>query len=166
MTTTINLNFGSRLMVGGFVLNNALTNFSSSPRAGEAAPNRMQAGKRPVTSMAPTSVFDRSGQPVAVGGSAGGGQIVDYISVSLVEMLANQRSPSEALAQGHVSTAMRGKLQLEQGSRAAAQAGALAAKGHDVEVVPMVSGLGFLLRRDAGWLGGADPRRDGVAQGR
>jgi gamma-glutamyltranspeptidase/glutathione hydrolase len=41
----------------------------------------------------------------------------------------------------------------------------LAAKGHDVEIVPMTSGLGFLLRRDAGWIGAADPRRDGVALG-
>lgn len=166
MTTTTNLNFGSRLLVNGFMLNNALTNFSAPPSAGQAAPNRMQAGKRPVTSMAPTIVFDRSGQPVLVGGSAGGGQIVDYISQSLIEMLANQRSPAQALARGHVSSAVRGKLQLEIGSTAAAQAAALAAKGHAVDVVPLTSGLGFLLRRDDGWLGAADPRRDGVAQGR
>jgi gamma-glutamyltranspeptidase/glutathione hydrolase len=166
MTTTINLNFGSHLMVDGFVLNNALTNFSSAPRSGEAAPNRMQGGKRPVTSMAPTIVFDKSGQPIVVGGSAGGGQIVDYICTSLVEMLANQRSPAEAVSKGHVSTASRGKLQLEKGSAAAAQAVSLAAKGHHIEIVPMVSGLGFLKRRDTGWIGAADPRRDGVALGR
>lgn len=166
MTTTINLNFGSRLMAGGFVLNNALTNFSAPPRVGEVAPNRMQAGKRPVTSMAPTIVFDASGKPVVVGGSAGGGQIVDYISASLIEMLANQRSPAEALARGHVSTAIRGKLQLEKGSAAATLAAALSAKGHEVDVVSMTSGLGFLQRREQGWLGAADPRRDGVAQGR
>lgn len=166
MTTTINLNFGSRLMVNGFVLNNALTNFTGVPRADQAAPNRMQAGKRPVTSMAPTIVFDQSGKPLAVGGSAGGGQIVDYISASLVEMLANQRTPAEALARGHVSTAVRGKLQLEKGTTAESQAAALTAKGHAVEVIPMSSGLGFLLRRDGGWLGAADPRRDGVAEGR
>ena len=165
MTTTTNLNFGSRLMVDGFVLNNAMTNFSTAPGTGQGAPNRMQAGKRPVTSMAPTIVFDRSGKPVVVGGSAGGGQIVDYITASLVEMLANQRSPAEALARGHVSTAVRGKLQLEKGSSAASQAAALAAKGHELDVVPMTSGLGFLMRRDEGWLGAADPRRDGVALG-
>lgn len=165
MTTTINLNFGSRLMTGGFVLNNALTNFTAAPRAGQPAPNRMQAGKRPVTSMAPTIVFDRAGNPVVVGGSAGGGQIVDYIGASLVEMLANGRTPAEALARGHVSTAVRGKLQLEKDTPAAAQAAALKAKGHDVDVVPMISGLGFLMRKDHGWLGAADPRRDGVALG-
>jgi len=166
MTTTNNLNFGSRLMFNGVVLNNGLTNFSAAPRAGQAGPNRMQGGKRPVTSMAPLIVFDRAGKPVVIGGSAGGGQIVDYISASLVEMLANQRTPAEALARGHVSTAVRGKLQLEQGTSAAAQAAALTARGHTVEVVPMISGLGFLMRHDGGWLGAADPRRDGIAQGR
>ncbi len=166
MTTTINLNFGSRLMINGFVLNNALTNFSTPTRASAVGPNGMQAGKRPVTSMAPTIVFNAAGQPVVVGGSAGGGQIVDYIGASLIEMLANQRSPAEALARGHVSTAVAGKLQLEKGSTAATQAAALRAKGHEVDIVPMTSGLGFLLRREQGWLGAADPRRDGVAQGR
>jgi gamma-glutamyltranspeptidase/glutathione hydrolase len=166
MTTTINLNFGSRLMVNGFVLNDAMTNFTTAPRPGEAAPNRMEPRKRPVTSMAPVIVFDRSGAPVVVGGSAGGGQIVDYITVSLVEMLANQRTPAQALARGHVSTAQRGKLQLERGTSAASQADALKANGHEVEVAPLASGLGFLMRRNDGWIGAADPRRDGVALGR
>lgn len=119
----------------------------------------------PLATRAALKMFDASGKPVVVGGSAGGGQIVDYISASLIEMLANQRSPAEALARGHVSTANRGKLQLEKGSAAATQAAALSAKGHEVDVVPMTSGLGFLLRREQGWLGAADPRRDGTAQG-
>ena len=165
MTTTINLNFGSRLMVDGFVLNNAMTNFSAPPRDGQAAPNRVQPGKRPVTSMAPTIVFDASGQPVVVGGSAGGGQIVDYISQSLVEMLANGRTPAQALARGHVSSAIRGKVQLEAKTSAATLAPALSAKGHDTALVPLPSGLGFLMRSGDGWIGAADPRRDGVAQG-
>jgi gamma-glutamyltranspeptidase/glutathione hydrolase len=125
----------------------------------------MEGGKRPVTSMAPTIVFDAQGRPVVVGGSAGGGQIVDYIGQSLVEMLANGRTPAEALARGHVSTAVRGKLQLEAGSPSARLAPALATRGHDTAVVPMTSGLGFLKRNGNGWLGAADPRRDGVALG-
>ncbi|MGZ5785502.1 MAG: gamma-glutamyltransferase family protein [Ramlibacter sp.] len=164
MTTTINLNFGSRLMVDGFVLNDAMTNFAPAPDA--ANPNRMQPRKRPVTSMAPVIVFDTAGAPVVVGGSAGGGQIVDYISESLVEMLGNQRTPVEAIARGHVSTAIRGKLQLERGTPAAAQAEALKAMGHDVDLAALPSGLGFLKRVEGGWLGAADPSRDGIAQGR
>jgi gamma-glutamyltranspeptidase/glutathione hydrolase len=165
ITTTINLNFGSRLMVDGFVLNNALTNFSAAPKPGETIANQMAPRKRPVTSMAPTIVFDRDGLPVVVGGSAGGGPIVDYIAMSLIEMLANGRTPAEALARGHVTTATPGKVQLEKGTGAAALAPALAAKGHAVEETALLSGLGFLKRTREGWIGAADPRRDGVAMG-
>jgi gamma-glutamyltranspeptidase/glutathione hydrolase len=165
ITTTINLNFGSRLAADGFVLNNAMTNFSAAPKPGETIANQMAPGKRPATSMAPTIVFDAAGQPVVVGGSAGGGPIVDYIASSLVEMLANGRTPREALAAGHVTTAVAGKVQLEKGTPAEALAPALAARGHAVEIVPLLSGLGFLKRTPEGWIGAADPRRDGEALG-
>ncbi|MBX3714750.1 MAG: gamma-glutamyltransferase family protein [Burkholderiales bacterium] len=165
ITTTTNLNFGSRLLVDGFMLNNALTNFSAAPRPGTTIANQMAPRKRPVTSMAPTIVFDRDGRPVVVGGSAGGGPIVDYIASSLIEMLANGRTPAEALARGHLSTAAPGKVQLEKGTAATRLAPALAARGHAVEEVPLVSGLGFLKRTASGWIGAADPRRDGVALG-
>jgi gamma-glutamyltranspeptidase / glutathione hydrolase len=118
MTTTINLNFGSRLMVDGYVLNNALINFSAAPKPGQRLANQMAPGKRPVSAMAPTIVFDTQGRPVAAGGSAGGGYIVDYIAASLIEMLANRRTPAEALARGHVSTAAQGRLRLEWGTPA------------------------------------------------
>ncbi len=165
VTTTINLNFGSRLAVEGFVLNNSLITFSAAPKAGEVVPNRMQPRKRPGSAMSPTIVFDAAGRPVAVGGSAGGGPIVDYIATSLIEMLANGRTPREALAAGHVTTAVAGKVQLEKGTPAAALAPALAARGHSVDIVPLVSGLGFLKRTPEGWIGAADPRRDGEARG-
>ncbi|MCE2658638.1 MAG: gamma-glutamyltransferase family protein [Rubrivivax sp.] len=165
-TTTINLNFGARLRVDGYVLNNALTNFSGAPEAGRTNPNQMAPGKRPVTSMSPLVVFDAAGQPVVAGGSAGGGQIVDYIARSLIEMLWLGRSPAQVLAAGHVTTALAPRVQLEAGTPRAELAAALRARGHDVAVEPTVSGAGFVLRVPGGWLGAADPRRDGAALGR
>ncbi len=165
ITTTTNLNFGSRILVDGYVPNNAMTNFTGLPRAGQAAPNKMEPGKRPVTSMAPVIVFDKEGKPMLVGGSAGGLQIVDYITGSLIEMLANQRTPAQALARGNISTAVVDKVQLEKDTPAAALAPALTARGHTVEIVPLPSGQGFLMRTGDGWIGAADPRRDGVAMG-
>lgn len=165
ITTTINLNFGSRIVVDGFVLNNALINFSSAPPPGSRRANQMAPGKRPISSMAPTIVFDARGRPVVVGGAAGGGYIVDYIARALVEMLANDLTPQQALTAGHVSTANPGKLRLESGTSREKMASALRALGHDVEVLPMKSGLAFLKRTPQGWLGAADPRRDGVAEG-
>jgi len=165
VTTTNNLNFGARLMVDGFVLNNAMTNFSAAPRAGETLANQMAPRKRPVTSMAPTIVFDAQGRPVLAGGAAGGGPIVDYVATALIEMLANGRSPAQTLGLGHVSVALPGKVQLEAGTPAAALAPALAARGHDVEQVALNSGAAFIRLGPAGWTGAADPRRDGVAAG-
>ncbi|MDP1902492.1 MAG: gamma-glutamyltransferase [Rubrivivax sp.] len=163
VTTTINLNFGSWLTVGGFVLNNAMTNFAPAPPPGQTCANQMAPGKRPVTSMTPTIVFDERNVPVVVGGSAGGGQIVDYVAASLIEMLAAGRSPAQALSRGHVSSAVAGTVQLEQGTGAQALAAALQAKGHRVSVTEMKSGLAFLKREGALWVGAADPRRDGSA---
>ena len=164
-TTTINLNFGARLRVDGYVLNNALTNFGPAPAAGQTAANQMAPGKRPVTSMAPLVVLDADGQPVVAGGSAGGGQIVDYIARALVELLWMDHHPAQALAGGHVTTALAPRIQLEAGTPRAALAGPLRAMGHEVVVEPTVSGAAFLRRVPGGWIGAADPRRDGVALG-
>jgi gamma-glutamyltranspeptidase/glutathione hydrolase len=165
MTTTINLNFGARLRVDGYVLNNALTNFGPATERGEPAANRMAAGKRPVTSMAPVIVFDAQGRVLLAGGSAGGGPIVDYVARNLLEMLWLGRTPAQALAGGHVTTATAPRVQLEAGTPRAALAGALRERGHEVSVNPLPSGAGFLRLVGDGWLGGADPRRDGVALG-
>lgn len=165
-TTTINLNFGSRLRVDGYVLNNALTNFGPAPDAGRTHPNQMGPGKRPVTSMSPLVVFDAAGQPVLAGGSAGGGQIVDYIARALIEMLWLERDPAAVLAAGHVTTALAPRVQLEAGTARAGLATGLRALGHDVVVEATVSGAGFIRRVPGGWVGAADPRRDGVALGR
>jgi gamma-glutamyltranspeptidase / glutathione hydrolase len=164
-TTTINLNFGARLRVDGYVLNNALTNFSAAPPPGQTLANQMAPGKRPVTSMAPVVVFDAAGQPVLAGGSAGGGQIVDYIARALWEQLWLGHSPAQVLAGGHVTTALAPRIQLEAGTPRAALAEPLRALGHEVVVEPTISGAGFVRKLPAGWVGAADPRRDGVALG-
>ena len=166
MTTTINLNFGSRLRVDGYVLNNAMTNFASEPGRGRVVANQMAPLKRPVTSMSPLVVFDAAGRPLMAGGSAGGGQIVDYIVRNLIEMLWLGRTPAHALAGGHVTTALAPRIQFEAGTARAALAEPLKALGHEVVVEPTVSGAAFLRRHGDGWIGGADPRRDGSASGR
>lgn len=166
LTTTINLNFGSQLIAGGMaagiVLNNAMTNFSSAPQPGQTRPNRLQPGKRPASAMTPTIVFDAQGEPVIVGGSAGGAPIVEYVAQALGTMLSRGLGPAEALATGHVSAGPQG-VQLERGQAVASHAPALRALGHKVSAAELRSGLGFARRGAAGWTGAADPRRDGVA---
>jgi gamma-glutamyltranspeptidase/glutathione hydrolase len=118
-----------------------------------------------VTALAPTIVFDRDGRPVTIGGAAGGSAIPDYVAAALIEMLGNDRTPAEALARGHLSPAAApGKVRLETKTAATKLAPTLRARGHDVEEGILLSGLAFLKRTPGGWIGAADPRRDGVAQ--
>lgn len=166
ITTTNNLNFGARLAYGGVVLNNALTNFAAAPRPGERLANQMAPRKRPITSMAPTIAFDDSGRPILAGGSAGGGPIVDYVAAGLIDMLANGRTPEQALARPHLTTATPGRVQLEAGRGLDMLAANLATRGHVVEHVNLNSGQAFIRLTSAGWVGAADPRRDGQAQSR
>jgi gamma-glutamyltranspeptidase/glutathione hydrolase len=163
MTTTINLGFGARLMVDGFVLNDVLVNFARAPRTGETLANAMAPHKRPYTSVAPAIVFDASGQVVAAGGSAGGGLIPDYVSEGWIDLLANGATPTQAVARGHFSTATPAKVVLERGTAAERLEPALRAQGYNVEVGPTLSGAGYIKREGAGWIGAADQRRGGNA---
>ena len=166
MTTTINVNFGSWLMVDGFVLNNAMTNFAL-PAEGGCRANAPVGGKRPETAMAPIIATDRNGTVVLIGGSAGAGDIVDYVAQAVLELLAG-RAPAEVLDEGHVSTAKApypdsaGLVELEQGRAVAQLAEPLRALGHKVRIGPLQSGMAFLARRGPRWEGAADPRRDGA----
>ncbi|MBT5109775.1 MAG: gamma-glutamyltransferase, partial [Rhodospirillaceae bacterium] len=87
MTTTIESGFGSRVMVRGFLLNNELTDFDRQPvRDGRLVANRIEGGKRPRSSMAPTIVF-KDGAPVLLIGSPGGSRIITYVAKSIVAIL-------------------------------------------------------------------------------
>ncbi|WP_374444167.1 gamma-glutamyltransferase family protein [Stella sp.] len=165
MTTTINLYFGSGIAVGGFFLNNALTNFASqAERDGRPAVNRMAAGKRPYTSMAPTIVFDADDRPVLAIGAAGGARIPSYIAQAGLGVLAWKQDLATALAQPHWHNA-NGPSELEQDSPAAGLTEALRSMGHEAKTAVTQSGLAGIARTPSGWVGAADPRRDGAAVG-
>ena len=165
MTSTINVNFGSWLTVGGFFLNDAMTNFSQPSDDGCSA-NAPAGGKRAETAMAPVIARDATASVVLVGGSAGAGEIVDYVAQAVIELLAG-KAPAVALDDGHVSTARSpyqptaGVVELEFGRAISQLSGPLTAMGHSIKVVPMQSGTAFIVRRHGGWQGAADPRRDG-----
>lgn len=163
MTTTINLYFGSGIAVGGFFLNNALINFASqAERGGKPAVNRMAPGKRPYTSMAPTIVFAADGRPTLAVGAAGGVRIPSYIAQAELGVLAWKQDIATALAQPHWHNA-NGPSELEDDTAALRLAEALGALGHEIKPSTMQSGLAGIQRTPAGWVGAADPRRDGAA---
>jgi len=163
MTTTIENGFGSRLFVRGFLLNNELTDFSFRTHD-EGAPiaNRVEPGKRPRSSMAPTIVL-RDGKPELVIGSPGGSRIIGYVAQAIVAHLDWGMDVQEAVAQPHAVNRF-GTYDLEAGTAAADLAGALAAMGYEVDIRELNSGLHAIAVGD-GLQGGADPRREGIALG-
>ncbi|MHA1538236.1 MAG: gamma-glutamyltransferase, partial [Alphaproteobacteria bacterium] len=166
MTTSIEFAFGSRRMVGGFLLNNQLTDFSfRGKRGGRAVANRVAPGKRPRSSMAPTMVFDREGKLILVLGSPGGSRIIGYVARTLVAMLDWGLDIQAAISLGHLQSRNGGHVELEKGTGMEALAGPLRGLGHQTRVTPMNSGLHAIQITKTGLIGGADPRREGVALG-
>jgi gamma-glutamyltranspeptidase/glutathione hydrolase len=166
MTTTVESGFGSRLMVGGFLLNNELTDFAFAPEdGGRPVANRVEGGKRPRSSMAPTMVFDAAGEPTLLIGSPGGSQIIGYVAQALVGALDWGMSPQQAVAMGHVLS-RNGPAELEAGTEAAALEAPLAARGQRVQVKALNSGLHAIGIADGRLTSGVDPRREGAARGR
>jgi gamma-glutamyltranspeptidase / glutathione hydrolase len=165
MTMTIETGFGSRVMVRGFLLNNELTDFSFRPsKDGRPIANRVQGGKRPRSSMAPTIVL-RDGKPVLLVGSPGGSRIISYVAQTLISVLDWGMRPQAAINVGHVVN-RNGATDLEAGTGAADLKDALIALGHEVRVRDLNSGLHAIqIRPDGTLLGGADPRREGVVLG-
>src|SRR3546814_5746381 len=73
MTSTVESIFGSQLVANGYVLNNELTDFTFAPeRNGKPVANRVEANKRPLSSMSPTIVYGPDGKVILALGSAGG----------------------------------------------------------------------------------------------
>jgi len=165
MTTTIETGFGSRVMAAGFLLNNELTDFSRAPEVdGKPVANRVEAGKRPRSTMAPTIVF-RNGAPMLLVGSPGGSRIIGYVTEAVLNVLDHEMPLAKALAAGHVSN-RNGRTDLEVGTDAADWADALSAMGHEVKAVDLNSGLAAILIHEDGRLeGAADPRREGIPLG-
>ena len=174
MTTTIEAVWGSRLMsdggtglAGGFVLNNELTDFSMLPSDAQGRPvaNRVQAGKRPRSSMSPSLVFDRrDGRVRMTVGSPGGAAIINYTAKTLIATQQWGLNAQQAIALPNFGT-YNGPTLLEAGRFPASTVEALRQLGHSVNEIPLPSGLQAIERTSTGWFGGADPRREGVVMG-
>jgi len=171
MTTTIESAFGSHIMVQGFLLNNEMTDFSFIPEEnGQKVANRVEPGKRPRSSMAPTLIFDRqSGEFLATVGSPGGSQIIEYVAKTTIGLLDWNLDPQSAINLPNFGS-RNGPTELERGQFSPALIQALKARGHEVNEIDMTSGTQAIVRaKDAqgnvSLAGGADPRREGEALG-
>lgn len=163
MTTTIENAFGSRLMVRGFLLNNELTDFSfRSHQDGAPIANRVEPGKRPRSSMAPTIVM-KDGAPVLAIGSPGGSRIIPYVAKTIIAYVDWGMDVQQAVAFPHAVNRF-GTYDLEAGTEMEALGPVLEEMGFAVSVRDLTSGLHAISIGD-GLKGGADPRREGIALG-
>ncbi|MBP0614484.1 gamma-glutamyltransferase [Jiella mangrovi] len=165
ITTTIENGFGSRLMTGGFLLNNELTDFSFETHDADGAviANAVAPGKRPRSSMAPTVVM-QDGKPVLAIGSPGGSRIIGYVAEALIAVLDWNMNVQEAASLPHLVNRF-GTYDVEAGTDAAKLAGPLSDLGFEVKEADLNSGIHAIAITPEGLEGGADPRREGVALG-
>ena len=191
-TTTVESAFGSFHMVDGFILNNQLTDFAAEPVGPDGTPvaNRIQPGKRPRSSMAPTLMFDQvptgRGPLYAVVGSPGGSLIIQFVVKTIVGMMDWDLDPQQAVSAVDFGAANSPKTNVggehpvidtsDNGDHDPLVQG-LRALGHQVDLADQSSGLSAILRDGSGgqersdsgivtsWLGGADPRREGLVMG-
>ncbi len=164
MTTTIESGFGSRLMTNGFLLNNELTDFSFKTHdAGAPVANRVEPGKRPRSSMAPTIVM-KDGKPLLAIGSPGGSQIIGYVAQALIAYIDWGMPVEQIVAQPHLINRF-GTYDIEAGTDAETFVEPLKALGYEVKAGEMSSGLHAIEITGSGLAGAADPRREGIAVG-
>lgn len=165
MTSSIEFMFGSGLMTDGFLLNNQLTDFSLNPSPNnQPALNRVEPNKRPRSAMSPTMVFDENNNLVMLLGSPGGSRIVSYVAQTIVGVLDWNLDIQQAINLPKV-TNRNDYTALEKNTLAASWEQPMTALGHKVRVIDLNSGLHGIQIKDGKLIGGADPRREGVAVG-
>ena len=187
MTTTVEAAFGSQRMAAGFILNNQLTDFSFQPRDSDGllVANAVGPNKRPRSSMAPVIVFNPEGEFLFTSGSPGGSSIIAYTAKTIVGILDWGLSPQDAIElpnviarNGRVAVEAKGLKdeisgEIDRGSPAEefglpdSLIKGLESRGHKVRRSKgEFSGIHIIYRDEDGKLiGGADPRREGVALG-
>lgn len=169
-TGTVQAPFGSFLLVRGVFLNNEMTDFAFVPeKEGKPVANRVQPGKRPRSSMSPALVFDAQGRFVLAVGSAGGSRIIAHTLKTIIAVLDWDMSPQRAIEYPNFFRSAQG-LAIEPGPMLDATKAGLEAMGHKLTVQKNVSGLQAIQARygadgSVTYIGGADPRREGIVLG-
>lgn len=163
MTSTVEGPFGSQLVAGGMFLNNELTDFTFAPeKDGAPVANRVEPGKRPLSSMAPTIVYDADGRILLALGSAGGKRIIMHVAKTLIGVLDWGLPAREAIALPNIYFGS-GAVLVEQGTALDTMRPALERLGRTVTAAQLGSKVNAVERTADGWRGAADPRSEGVA---
>jgi gamma-glutamyltranspeptidase/glutathione hydrolase len=175
LTTTLNTSFGSALVVSGagFLLNNEMDDFASKPGVANAyglvqgTANKIEPGKRMLSSMSPTIVCDAEGKPVMVVGAAGGSRIPTAVFQMISNVLDHGFDVGKAVGARRVHHQhLPDVVVVEAGALTHEAWDALGALGHKRNWAKWPIAVGpAIVRQGAEWTGAVDPRDSGLALG-
>ena len=168
-TYTLNFSFGSNIVVPGtgMLLNNEMADFASSPGSANAfglvqgEANKIEPGKRPLSSMSPTIVF-RAGEPWLATGSPGGSVIISTVLQTTLNAMVFDMNIATAAAEPRMHHQwMPDVLKMEEGF-SLDTVRLLQAMGQNVDMASRTTGRTNSIMLDEGWLyGSSDTRRPG-----
>ncbi len=163
MTSTVEGPFGAQIMANGMVLNNELTDFTHAPmRNGAPVANRVEGGKRPLSSMSPTIVYGPDGNVVLALGSAGGKRIIMHVTKTLIGVLDWDLPADQAIALPNIYFGGDGTL-IENTAEGQKLAGELTQFGRPAISSDLGSKVNAAQKINGTWVGAADPRGEGTA---
>lgn len=163
MTSTVESIFGSHLIANGYFLNNELTDFDLAPtQDGVPTANRVEAGKRPLSSMSPTIVYGPDGKVVLAVGSAGGKRIIMHVTKVLIGVLDWGLDAKTAMELPNLYFGQRGVI-IENTEAGNAVAAKMKPFGYSFTPTDLGSKLNAIERVGEGWRGAADPRGPGTS---
>ena len=167
-TYTLGSSFGSGVTIkkGGFLMNNQMRNFShfygqDGAEYGTSEANKLEPGKRMISTQTPTLVFKPSGELMMVLGSPGGGRIPNVITQVISNVIDHDMSFSEAVMSPRINQRLEGKLQLETGF-SPDTLNLLKDKGHEPEISTTMGSVQAIFLDQDKIFGVADSRRPGA----
>jgi gamma-glutamyltranspeptidase/glutathione hydrolase len=161
-TSTIESAFGSGMTVNGLFLNNELTDLSFAPVLdGAPVANRVEGGKRPRSSMAPTIIYGPDGRVRLAIGAAGGTTIIAQVAKAIIGVLDWDMSAQDAIAMPQIM-GLGDRVTIERGTSLEAMIPQLQALGQTTVLVEPGYKANAIERVGGRWVGGADPRSEGV----
>ena len=167
-TYTLGSSFGSGVTIkkGGFLMNNQMRNFShfygrDDMQYGTSEANKLEPGKRMISTQTPTLVFDPNGDLFMILGSPGGGRIPNIITQVISNVIDHEMSFTEAMIAPRINQRLEGNLQLETGF-SPDTISLLIDRGHKVESSNTMGSVQAIFLDKGNIFGVADTRRPGA----
>jgi len=167
-TYTLGSSFGSGVTIdkGGFLMNNQMRNFShfygqDDAEYGTSEANRLEPGKRMISTQTPTLVFKPDGELMMILGSPGGGRIPNIITQVISNIIDHDMSYTEAVMAPRINQRLEGKLQLEIGF-SPDTIELLKQRGHEPEASTTMGSVQAIFLEQKNIFGVADTRRPGA----